>query len=158
MSIHSNATEQELINLFKLGEQLKKRALKIENSILKQTHDIKIAESLSPIIKRLEEVNQSTKKLGENIKESNSENENNQEIVPVENELEDENIQTNLRALPNSSIFSELLTKTLGSLLSSSNSLKIKPSPSVPTILGVPIYTLGSEKLRIRDNVFDLTP
>ena len=158
MSIHSNATEQELINLFKLGEQLKKRALKIENSILKQTHDIKIAESLSPIIKRLEEVNQSTKKLGENIKELNSENENNQEIVPVENELEDENIQTNLRALPNSSIFSELLTKTLGSLLSSSNSLKIKPSPSVPTILGVPIYTLGGDKLRIRDNVFDLTP
>ena len=42
--------------------------------------------------------------------------------------------------------------------MSSPNSLKIKPSPSGATILGVPIYTLGGDKLRIRDNDYDLTP
>ena len=67
-----------MINLHKLAEQQKnQRALKIKNRISKQTHDIKLAESLSPITKKLEEVNQSTQKLGKVIKESNSENENN---------------------------------------------------------------------------------
>ena len=37
------------------------------------------------------------------------------------------------------------------------NSLQIKPS-SGATILGVPIHTLGGDKLRIRDIVYDLTP
>ena len=50
MSIYSNVTEQDLINLLKIAEQqINQRALKIKNRILKQTHDIKIAESLSPI-------------------------------------------------------------------------------------------------------------
>ena len=50
MSIYSNVTEQGLINLLKIAEQqINQRALKIKNRILKQTHDIKIAESLSPI-------------------------------------------------------------------------------------------------------------
>ena len=49
------------------------------------------------------------------------------------------------------------MTKTLGSLMSSSNSLRIKAS-SGPTILGVPIYTLGGDKLRIGDNDYELTP
>ena len=88
----------------------------------------------------------------------NSENANNQEIDPVEIESEDENSQTNLRALPNSSIFSESMSKTLGRLMCSLDSLKKKPSPSGATILGVPIYTLGGDKLRIRDNVYELTP
>ena len=68
------------------------------------------------------------------------------------------NTQTNLRAFPNSSIFSESMKKTLGRLMSGLNSLKIKPSSSGATILGVPIYTLGGNKLRIRDNVYDITP
>ena len=154
MSIYPNVTEQDLINLRNLAEQQKnQRALKIKNRILKQTHDIKLTESLLLVTKKLEEVNKSTKKLGQVIKESISENENNQEIVPVEIESEDENIQTNLRALPNSSIFSVLLSKTIGRLMSSPSPLKIKPSSSDATILGVPIYTLGGDKLRIRDNV-----
>ena len=61
MNFYSNVTEQDLINLRKLAEQQKKqRALK--NRILKQTHDIKIAESLSSFIKKLDELNESTKK------------------------------------------------------------------------------------------------
>ena len=42
--------------------------------------------------------------------------------------------------------------------MSSSNSLKIKPSPSGATILGVPIYNVVGDKLRIRDNDYELTP
>ena len=159
MSIYYNVTEQDLINLHKLAEQQKnQRALKIKSRILKQTHDVKLSETLSLITKKLEEVNKSTKKISEVIKESNSENAKNQEIAPVEIESEDKSIQTKLRALPNSSIFSESISKTLERWLSSLNSLKSKPSPSETTILGVPIYTLGGNKLRIRHNVYELTP
>ena len=122
MSIYSNVTEKDLYNLRKLAQQQKnQRAEKIKNRNLKQTHDIKLAESLSPFTKKLEEVNKSTKNKGEVIKGSNSENAKNQEIVPVETESEDENIQTNLKTLPNSSMFSILMTKTLGRLMSSLN-------------------------------------
>ena len=159
MSIYSNVTEEDMIILRKLAQQQKEeRAEKNKNNILKQTHDVKLAESLSPITNKLDEVKKSTKKVGAILRESNSENENFQEIVPVEIESEDENIQTNLRALPNSSMFSDQMTKTLGRLMSSSNSLKIKSTPSGATILGVPIYALGGDRLQIKDNVYDLTP
>ena len=159
MSIYSNVTEKDLDNLRKLAQQQKEqRAIKIKNRILKQTHDIKLAESLSPITKKLEEVNKSTKKMGDVIKGSNSENEKIQEIVPVEIESEDEDIQTNLRALPNSSFFSDKMTKTLGRIMSSTNSLKIISTPSGASILVVPINILGGDRIQIKDNIYDLTP
>ena len=69
MSIYSNVTEEDLINLRKLAEQQKnERALKIKNRILKQTHNVKLAESLSPITKKLDTINESTKKISEVIK------------------------------------------------------------------------------------------
>ena len=50
--LFSNVNEQVVINLRKLAEQQKnQRALKTENRILKQTHHINLAESLSPITK-----------------------------------------------------------------------------------------------------------
>ena len=71
MSIYSNVTEQDMINLRKLAEQQKsQRALKIKNRILKQTHDVKLAESLSTITKKLDEVKESTEKLGDVIKKT----------------------------------------------------------------------------------------
>ena len=159
MSIYSNVTEQDLDNLRKLAQQKKEqRTLKIRNRILKQTHDIKLAESFSPITNKLDTINKSTKEIGEVIKTSKSENENNQEIVPVEIESEDENIQTNLRALPNSSMFIDQMKKTLGRLMFSANSLKINITPSGATILGVPIYPLGGDTIQIKHNVYDLTP
>ena len=93
MSIYSNVTEKDSDNLRKLAEQQKnQQASKIRNRILKQTHDIKLAEFLSPITGKLEEVYKSTKEIGEVIKGSNSEIEINQEIVPVEIESGNENI------------------------------------------------------------------
>ena len=74
MSIYSNPTEQDMINLRKLAEQQKEqRALKIKKRILKKTRDIKLAESLSPITKKLDEVKKTTQDLGDVIKESQPE-------------------------------------------------------------------------------------
>ena len=50
------------------------------------------------------------------------------------------------------------MTKTLGRLMSSANSLRIKSSPSGASILGVLIHTLGGDKLRKRDNDYEVTP
>ena len=107
MSIYSKVTEQDLNNLRKLAEQQKyQRAEKIKNRISKQTHDVKLAESLSPITKNLDTINESTKILGKAIKESNLEN-------------------INIKALPNSSNFSDSMREMIGSLMRSKNSLKI---------------------------------
>ena len=57
MSIYFNVTEQDLESLRKLAEQQKEqRTLKIKKRSLKQIRDIKLAESLSPISKNLDEV------------------------------------------------------------------------------------------------------
>ena len=89
-----------------LAEQQKEqRTLKIKNRILKQTHDIRLAESLSPITKKLDTIVESTKKLGEIIKKSNS--------------------NDNIKALPNGSQFSNSMRQMLGSLMNSRNSLKV---------------------------------
>ena len=42
--------------------------------------------------------------------------------------------------------------------MSSAISPRIISSPSGASIFGVPIYTLGGDKLRIRDNDYELTP
>ena len=41
--------------------------------------------------------------------------------------------------------------------MSSLNSLKLIASPSGATILGVPINTLGGDRIQIKDNTYDLT-
>ena len=95
------------------------------------------------------------------ITESNSENETNKEIVPVEMESDNSESDDNkpkIRGPPNSSIFSDLMTKTLGRIMSGANSLRIKSSRSGASILGVPINTLGGGRIQINDNICDITP
>ena len=55
-------------------------------------------------------------------------------------------------------MFSDQMTKILGRLMSSANSLKILSTPAGATILGVPIYTLGGDRIQTKDNIYDLTP
>ena len=63
MSENPNVIEQDLINLRKLAEQKNQRAHEIEKKrILKPTFDAKLAECLSTITKKLEEVNKSAQK------------------------------------------------------------------------------------------------
>ena len=79
MSFSSNGTEGDLINLRELAEQQKEqRALKISYKIFKQTHDVKLAERLSPITKKLDTINKSTKQLGEIVEKLDVEDGNTQ--------------------------------------------------------------------------------
>ena len=143
MSKYSNVTEQDLINQRKLAEQQKEeRAIKIKNRILKHTHDVKLAESLSPITKKLDEVNKSTqeslspitknldnnidrtKQLGEIVKESNSKNSKETIVTP-----------------------SILLKETFKSLAEANNSIKLNQDKNQNMIiLGVPIKAQGGDK------------
>ena len=140
MSIYSNVTEQDLENLRKLAEQQKnERALKIKNRILKQTHDVKLAESLSPITKKLDTINESTQKISHVIKEYNS--------------------KVDIKALPNSSKFSNSMRQMIGSLMNSRNSLKINQDETGRTnILGVPIQISEGDTIKIGENVYELSP
>ena len=66
MSIYPNVTQEDLFNLRNLAEDQKnQRALKSKNGILKQTHGNKLAENVSPTTKKIDEVNESAKQLGE---------------------------------------------------------------------------------------------
>ena len=140
MSIYSNVTEDDLDNLRKLAEQQKnERALKIKNTILKQTHDVKLAENLSPITKKLDTINESTKEIGEVIKETNS--------------------KVDIKALPNSSKFSNAMRQMIGSLMNSRNSLKITQDESGrANTLRVPIQISEGDTKKINENVYELTP
>ena len=163
MSFYSNVTEQDLVKLPKLAEQQKnQRALKVKNRILNQTHDIKLAESLSPIIKKLEE---SIKKTSEVINPSNSENENNQEIVPIENEFEESEDENNnnkfgIKALLDIFKFSDLMKSTIGKLISSKNSLRIDHDNRTggASINGISVLIFGGDSMKVKDNVYEITP
>ena len=111
---------------------------------MKQTLNVKLAESLGPITKKLEEINESTQKVGDIIKESNSEN---------------NNIQTNLKSLPNSSNFSISMRQMLGSLMNSHNSLKIiQDEFRQAKILGVAIQISGADTIKINEKIYVSTP
>ena len=105
---------------------------------MKQTHDIKLAESLSPITKKLDEFNKSTRKVGDIIKESNS--------------------KIDVKALPNSSKFSKSMREMLGSLMSSHNSLKITKDGGYTNIFGVLIQISGADTIEINRKIYELTP
>ena len=93
MSIYSNVTERGLINRRKIAEQQKKqRVLKLKYRFLKQTLDKKLAECLSPIIKKIDEVEKSTQKLvGEIVKKSQPETPQ----LTIENTLNHQPIDNN---------------------------------------------------------------
>ena len=78
-----------MIILRNFSEQQKnQRAPKIRNRILKQTHDVKLAEFFSPINKKIDEVKESTQKLGD-VKKNNTTQlatENTHSALPIEKE------------------------------------------------------------------------
>ena len=63
------------------------------------------------------------KKVKEVFKKSDSENSNQQKVVPVGDESEkgNENCGSNKKSLPSSSKFSDLMTKVLGEIMNRSN-------------------------------------
>ena len=139
MSIYSNVTEQDLDNLRKLAQQQKEqRAEKIKKRILKQTHDIKLAESLSPITKKLDEVNESTKQL---VKKS---------------DIVDENTQT--PAIENIT-GTQSLRDTLTLLKRSKNFFKLQENPDGKIFWNKTlIIPQGENRVNINGYEFDIKP
>ena len=139
MSIYSNVTEKDLDNLRKLAEQQKnERALKIRNRILKQIHDVKLAESLSPITKKLDEVNESTKQL---VKKS---------------DIVDENTQTptieNITG-------TQSLRDTLTLMKKSKNFFKLQENPDGKIFWNKTlIIPQGESRVNINGDEFDIKP
>ena len=160
MSIYSNVTEKDLINLRKLAEQQKEqRAPKIKNNILKQTHDIKLAESLSPITKKLDE---NSKKLGDVIEESiqnlgNFINENNtpqlgiektHTTLPIENEK-----------IPPGVSYDTSLENTLNNMKTINGFFNIEETDNGDIFWnGLPVEKMGGNRLKINENIHDITP
>ena len=139
MSICSNVTGQDIINLRKLAEQQKEqRALKIKNRILKQTHDIKIAESLSPITKKQDVINESTKQLGE------------------QPEVEDGSTQT--PAIENTNI-SRSLIDTLAHMKGNKNFFKLEEKDDGKVFWNkISIKALGENRITIKGQEYDIKP
>ena len=141
MSIYSNVTEQDLVNLHKLAEQQKhQRAEKIKNRILKQTHDNKLAESLSPITKKSDIIKETTKQLGEIVKKPT---------------VEDGNIQT--PAIENTNI-SRSIIDTLAFMKTIKNFFKLIEDGAKVYWNDILIKPLGDNGIRIKNREYDITP
>ena len=141
-----------MINLRKLAEQQKEqRAQKIKNRILKQTHDIKLAESLSPITKKLDEVKESTQKIRKIVKETNTPQpsiENTHTALPRENEqlqpgiIYDTSLENTLNNMKNNIGFFNIEERVNGDIFWN----------------GLPVEKTGGNKLKINENFFDISP
>ena len=154
MSIHSIVTGQDLINLRKLAkQQTSQRAEKIKNRILKQTHDINLAESLNPITKKLDEVKKSTQKTGVVIKESQQETpqlaiEKTRKALPTGNEQ----IQPGVS-------YDTSLENTINNMKNNTGFFNIKESDDGDIFRnGFPVEKIGGNKLKINEKVHNITP
>ena len=136
MSIYSNVTEQDLDNLRKLAEQQKEqRALKIKNRILKQTHDEKVAESLSPLTKRLHLIeNNKGEKIGDIIKKSQTE---------INEEVK----------------YNDYLENTLNKMQNNVGLFNIEKRDNGELFWnGFPVEKMGGNKIKIDEKIIDITP
>ena len=100
---------------------------------------MKLAESFSPITKKLDEVNESTQELGDLIKKSNS--------------------KIDLKSLPNNPKYSNSIRKMLGALRNSANFLKFTQDEfGRANILGAPIQISQGDTIKINEHICELTP
>ena len=163
MSIYSNVTEQDMINLHKLSQQQKKqRALKIKNRILKQTHDVKLAESLSPITEKLDKTNknlsdvikESTQKLGNVIKENNTPQ------PAIENTPQPAIENTPQPSIENNEgvIYNVELENTLNNMKDNVGFFKIEERDNGDVFLnGFLVEKIGGNKIKIDGSEYNIT-
>ena len=146
MSIYSNVSEQDLNNLRKLAEQQKEqRAEKIKNRILKQTPDVKLAESLSPTNKNLYEVDKSTQDVGEIINKSQNE----KRIL--------QNSESQTPAIENTTVSRSLLD-TLTHMKGNKNFFNVVEDDGKVFWNKIPIKPLGENSISIKDREYDIKP
>ena len=88
------------------------------------------------LLKKIDDINESTKQLGEIVTESNSVNNKETIVIP-----------------------SILLQETFISLTKTPSSLKLNHDKDGNlTILGAPIKSLGGDKVRVYDNIYEFNP
>ena len=111
-------------------------------------------------LKKLETMNESNEKLGQVKEKTNSQIENNQEIVPVEIDSEDENNgNANIRTLPIKGKISILMTETLGFLMKSRSFLKLSRDEFGGTSISrTHFFTSSGDRININDIIHDLPP
>ena len=156
MSIYSDVTEQDLDNLRKLAQQQKEqRALKIKNRIIEKTHDVKLAESLSPITNKLDEtskklagvIKESTQNLGNVIKENNTPQlaiEN----IPIHQPIEDNEGR----------VYGVQLENTLNKMADNTGFFKTHYDQQRGWMLNnIPNKSPGGTKIQVDENEYDLT-
>ena len=170
MSIYSNVTEQDLINLRKLAEQQKnQRAIKIKNRILEKTHDKKLAESLSPLTKRLDLIeNNKGEKIGDIIKKSESESEtlaieNTQtqpETPAIENTPQPETPAIENTQIQPGVIYDVSLENTLTNMKNKQKGFfKVTEDENGQRFWnGIPIDVTGNSNVEIKGINFNITP
>ena len=175
MSIYSNVTEQDLINLRKLAEQQKnQRAIKIKNRILEKTHDKKLAESLSPLTKRLDLIeNNKGEKIGDIIKKLESESETlaieNTPTQPETPAIENTPTQPETPGIENTAIpqpiennegviYDVELENTLYNMKDNVGFFKIEERDNGDVFWnGFPVEKIGGNKIKIIENIFNIT-
>ena len=149
MSIYSNVTEQNLINLRQLAEQQKEqRAPKTKKRILKQTHDVELAENLTPITKKLDEVNISSQEVGKIIKKS-------QPSQNIKTVLQKSESQT--PAIENTTVSRSLLD-TLTHMKGNKNFFKLLEQDGEVFWNKIPNKALGKNRISIKDQEYDIKP
>ena len=135
-------TQQDLIILLKLAEQQKnQRALKFKNRILKHTHDMKLAEILPAITKKLDVNNETTTQLGEILKKSAVEDGNTQ-TPAIQNITGTRSLLDNLSFKKRSKNFVKFEEKSIGDVLWN----------------GVFIQPLGENRINVENKVKHITP
>ena len=148
MSIYSNVCEEDLINLRKLaGNEKNQRAGKTKNRISKQTHDVKLAESLSPISKKLDEVSKSTQKsltpINKNLDTPKKSTQEVGEILKETNTPQPDTIFENtLHNMEKNIGFFNIEEKDNGDIFWN----------------GFRVEKMGGNKLEINENTYDITP
>ena len=151
MSIYSNVTERDMINLRKLEQQEKEqRALKIRNGILKQTHDKKLAESLSPITEKLDDT---SKRLENVIKENNTPQ------LAIENTPIFQPAIENTPIEENEGRINDIqLENTLNKMADNTGVFKTHYDQQRGWMLNnIPIKSPGGTKILVDENEYDLT-
>ena len=141
-----------MINLRKSTEQQKnQRALKIKKRILKQTQYVKLAESLSPITEKLDEVKKSTQDLGDVIKESQ----------PKTPQLAIERIPTTHQPIENieGTIYDVEIENTLNKTTDNTGFFKTYPDSQRGWMINNhPIKMLRGNKVEINENKYKISP
>ena len=128
---------------------------------MKQTHDVKLAESLSPINKKLDEVKKTTEELGDVIKESQPKTPQ----LAIENNRDDTQTQSEAPAIENTQrqpgvLYDVSLENTLIIMKEKEERFfKIEEDQNGQRFWkGIPVELSGDSRIEIKGKHFNITP